>query len=341
MRNTALLLAGVAAAGALASQGAQAGATVDGIKEKGFVQCGVNSVGLPGFAEVDASNNWSGLDIDLCRAVAAALLGDATKVKYSPLNAKERFTALQSGEIDLLSRNTTWTSSRDSALGLHFAGVNYYDGQGFMVPRTAAIASALELSGIKVCVQSGTTSEANAADYFSANNMAFEAILAASAAESLSAYKDGRCGVITSDVSQLYAERLKLADPAEHLILADVISKEPLGPIVRQDDPKWATLIKWVHFALLNAEELGVSSETIDEAPASKKPEVRRLVGVDDLLGEQMGLSRDWAANILRSVGNYGEIYERHLGTDSNLDIPRGLNQLWNRGGIQYAPPIR
>ena len=231
--------------------------------------------------------------------------------------------------------------SRETDLGLTFAGVTYYDGQGFLVPRSAGKTSALELGGSKVCVQGGTTTEANLGDYFGANNMTYEPVVTTSAAESLAAYTEGKCGVITSDMSQLYAERSKLADAGEHVILPDAISKEPLGPVVRQDDPKWATLVKWVLFALVDADELGVGIDTIDDALASKKPDVRRLVGLDGTFGEQMGLSNDWAAKTLRVVGNYGDIYDRNLGINSKLGIPRGMNQLWSRGGIQYAPPIR
>jgi general L-amino acid transport system substrate-binding protein len=315
-------------------------ATLDAVKERGTLVCGVNQ-GLPGFSAPDASGKWTGFDVDFCRAVAAAVFGDADKVEYVPLSASERFDALASSKVDLLARNSTWTMSRETGLGLTFVGVTYYDGQGFMLPRSAGIFGALELGGSKVCVQAGTTSEANFADYFVANNMAYEAVVTASPAESLAAYQEGRCTVITSDVSQLYAERLRLPAPDEHLILPDTISKEPLGPVVRQDDPKWATLVKWVHFALLNAEELGVGMDTIDEAKASTKPDVKRLLGSEGTFGADMGLSGDWAVNVLKSVGNYGEIYDRSIGADSPLRIPRGLNQLWSLGGIQYAPPIR
>ena len=318
---------------------AAAASTLDKVRERGKIVCGVND-GLLGFAAIEGGGKWSGFDVDFCRAISAAIFADADKVEFVPLSTTERFRALASGRIDVLSRNSTWTMSRETELGLNFIGVTYYDGQGFMVPRSANITSALELSGAKVCVQSGTTSEANAEDYFKSNNMTMKAQVTATSEESLSAYKDGRCNVITSDVSQLYAERLKLAAPDEHMILADIISKEPLGPAVRQDDPKWTLLIKWVHFALLNAEELGVNSETVQEALGSEKPEVKRFVGTDGALGQQMNLSNDWAVNIVRLVGNYSEIFERHLG-DSKLGIPRGLNQLWTRGGIQYAPPMR
>jgi general L-amino acid transport system substrate-binding protein len=324
---------------AFAASTASAG-TLDTVRERGKLVCGVNE-GLAGFSIADAAGKWTGFDVDFCRAVAAAIFGNADRIEFAPLSTSERFEALKSGKIDILSRNSTWTMSRETDLDLTFVGVTYYDGQGFLVPRAAGVSSALELTGSKVCVQSGTTSESNVADYFAVNNMKLDAVLTTSHAGSLAAYRDGRCGVVTSDVSQLYAERSRLADPAEHVILADVISKEPLGPSVRQDDPKWATLVKWVHFALLNAEELGVGSATIDDALASTKPDVRRLLGIEGALGAQMGLTNDWVVTMMRSVGNYGEIYERNVGADSELGIPRGLNHLWSRGGIQYAPPMR
>jgi general L-amino acid transport system substrate-binding protein len=334
-----IIIAAAALAAATIAATAEA-ATLDTVKERGKLVCGVNQ-GLAGFAAPDAGGKWSGFDVDFCRAVAAAIFGDAEKVEYVPLSVGERFDALVGGKVDLLSRNSTWTMSREADLGLTFVGVTYYDGQGFMLPRAKGVVSALELSGSKVCVQAGTTSEANLADYFATNNMTYEAVVTGSAAESLTAYREGRCGVVTSDVSQLYAERLRLPDRDEHLILPDAISKEPLGPAVREDDPKWATLVKWVHFALLNAEELGVGLDTIEAALTSTKPNVRRLLGGEGTFGEDMGLAKDWAANMLKSVGNYGDIYDRNLGSGSPLGIPRGLNQLWGLGGIQYAPPIR
>lgn len=331
-------------AAALAVLGATAlgadAATLDSVKERGRLICGVNT-GLGGFATPGEGGAWSGFDVDFCKAVAAAILGEATKVEYVPLTAADRFEALKSGKIDVLSRNSTWTMGREVGFGITFVGVTYYDGQGFMVPRAANVFSALELDGSKVCVQGGTTTEANLADYFGANNMSYEAIVTASPAESIAAYAEGRCNVLTSDMSQLYAERLKLKDADEHIVLPDAISKEPLGPAVRMDDPAWATLVKWVYFALLNAEELGISSDTLGEAAASEKPEVKRFMGVDGAFGEEMGLSKDWAARAVGAAGNYAEIYERNLGVDSPLGIPRGMNQLWSRGGIQYAPPIR
>jgi len=327
------------AIGVLAAAPAAA-ATLDTVKERGRILCGVNT-GLAGFSSKDASGIWSGFDVDFCKAVAAAIFGDAGKVDYVPLTTADRFEALKAGKIDLLARNSTWTMGRETGLGLIFVGVTYYDGQGFMVSRASNVLSALELSGSKVCVQSGTTTEANLADFFAANNMTYEPVVTTTPDESIAAYKAGRCNTLTSDMSQLYAERLKLDVPDDHIILPDAISKEPLAPVVRGDDPEWATLVKWVHFALLNAEELGVASDNLAAAMTSEKPEVRRLVGAEGAFGEDMGLSKAWAANAIRAVGNYGEVYERNLGVDSPLGIPRGMNQLWNRGGIQYAPPIR
>jgi general L-amino acid transport system substrate-binding protein len=330
---------GIAAAAAGCIASVAGAATLDDVKARGELVCGV-SEGLLGFsAQKDGA--WSGFDVDFCRAVAAAVFGDADKVSYVPLSAADRFDALTEGKIDVLARNTTWTMGREAGLGVTFVGVTYYDGQGFLLPRSADVLSSLELADSKVCVQGETTSEANLADYFTANNMPYEAVITASPAESLAAYKEGRCGVISSDMSQLYSERQKLDDSDEHVVLADAISKEPLGPVVRVGDPHWATLVKWVHFALLDAEELGVRTTNLEEALASKKPDVRRLLGLDGAFGEDLGLSKDWVLNMIRSVGNYGEIYDRNLGADSDLAIPRGMNQLWNLGGIQYAPPVR
>jgi general L-amino acid transport system substrate-binding protein len=322
------------------SAGVAGAATLDDVKARGSLVCGVNE-GLFGFSAQDDAGVWTGFDADFCRAVAAAIFDDADKVEFVPMPLADRFTSLRDGEIDILSRNSTWTMGRETEFGLTFAGVTYYDGQGFMLPRSAEILSALELDGSTVCVLAGTTTEANLADYFGANNMSYEAIVTTSAAESLAAYEDGTCNVMTSDISQLYAARFQLDDSAEHVILAEAISKEPLGPVVREDDPKWATLVKWVHFALINAEELGVFSYNIDQALASKKPEVRRLVGLEGDFGEQLGLTNGWVVSMLRTVGNYGEIFDRSLGFGSELHIPRGMNQLWHLGGIQYAPPIR
>ncbi len=342
MRLSALLMAGTAAACAVAASDAQAGATLDGVKSKGFVQCGVNSSGLPGFATVDSSNNWSGLDIDLCRAVAAALLGDATKVKYTPLNAKERFTALQSGEIDVLSRNTTWTSSRESALGLNFAGVNYYDGQGFMAKKSLGVNSALELDGASVCVQAGTTTELNLTDYFRANNMKYNPVVYENNDEVNKAYEAGRCDVLTTDQSGLYATRVKMANADEHVILPEVISKEPLGPAVRQGDDEWADVVRWTLFAMIQAEEFGLTSANVDQVKGeTNNPDIQRFLGVIEEKGKELGMPNDFAVQIIKQVGNYGESFERNVGTNTPLKIERGLNALWKDGGLMYNPPFR
>jgi general L-amino acid transport system substrate-binding protein len=314
--------------------------TLNDVKQRGTLNCGVGQ-GLLGFSSMDDKNVWTGFDVDICRAVAAAIFGDPAKVTFTPLDAATRFTALQSNKVDLLSRNSTWTMSRESSLGLMFAGVAYYDGQGFLLRRDAGIDTALQLGGKTVCTQTGTTTELNLADYFGANDMALKVLALPTAEESLKAYEDRKCDVLTSDVSQLYAERLKLSAPDSHIILPEVISKEPLGPAVRQGDDQWFNLVKWTLYSLINAEELGVKSATIDDAVKSANPNIRRLVGTEGGFGAQMGVANDWAARAVRAVGNYGEIYERNVGTQSKLSIPRGLNALWTQGGIQYAPPVR
>ena len=314
--------------------------TLAAVKERGTLNCGV-SQGLLGFSSQDDKSNWRGFDVDICRAIAAAIFGDSSKVTFTPLDAASRFTALQSGEIDVLSRNSTWTMSRETSLGLMFVGVAYYDGQGFLLRREAGVETALQLGGKTVCAQTGTTSELNLSDYFRANDMALNVLALGTADETRKAYDLGKCDVLTSDVSQLYAERLKLAAPDSHIILPEVISKEPLGPVVRQGDDQWFNLVKWTLYALINAEELGLKSTTIDAALESASPDIRRLVGNEGEFGQQLGLDRNWAARAIRAVGNYGEIYERNVGTESRLSIPRGLNALWTRGGIQYAPPVR
>jgi general L-amino acid transport system substrate-binding protein len=316
------------------------GATLDSVKKKGFVQCGVNP-SLPGFSNADDTGKWTGLDVDLCRAVAAAVLGDASMVKFTPLTAKERLTALQSGEIDLLSRNTTWTLTRDSALGLHFAGVNYYDGQGFLTSKALGIKSAKELDGASICVLSGTTTELNVADYFRANAMEYRPVVFDTGDLTIKAFEAGRCDALTADHSQLYALRIKLAKPDEAMVLPDIISKEPLGPVVRQGDDDWFNIVRWALFAQVNAEELGVASSNVDEMKSSTNPEVRRLLGVEGDKGKGLGLSNDWAYAIVKQVGNYAEVFERNVGEQTPLKIERGLNALWTRGGLQYAPPVR
>ncbi len=326
---------------AAASATAYAGATLDAVKKKGFVQCGVNT-GVPGFASADDKGNWTGIDVDVCRAVAAAVFNDAGKVKYTPLTAKERFTALQSGEIDILSRNTTWTLTRDSSLGLNFAGVNYYDGQGFLIKKSLGVKSATELDGASFCIQAGTTTELNLADYFRANNMSYTPITFDKSSETASAFDAGRCDALTSDQSQLYALRIQLKDPGSAVVLPEIISKEPLGPVVRQGDDEWFNIVRWSLYAMLNAEEMGVSSKNVDKlASSSKDPGIRRLLGQQGIKGKGLGLSDTWAANIIKQVGNYGESFERNVGQGSPLKIARGINALWNKGGIQYAPPIR
>jgi len=337
-RHMLTAILGVAVAGAV-SAGASA-ATLDDIKAKGFVQCGV-SQGLPGFSNPDAAGNWTGLDVDLCKAVAAAVFGDATKVKFTPLSAKERFTALQSGEVDLLSRNTTWTMSRDTTLGLNFAGVNYYDGQGFMVRKSLGVKSGLELSGASVCTNTGTTTELNVADYFRANKMEYEIVAFEKADEVVAAYDAGRCDVYTTDQSGLYAQRLKLTAPDDHIVLPEIISKEPLGPVVRQGDDLWFNLVKWTHFAMLNAEELGVTKANVDEMANSDNPEIKRLLGKEGEFGTSIGVSNDWAYQIIKQVGNYAEAFEANVGPNTPLAISRGKNALWTNGGLQYGMPVR
>ena len=341
MRLVTQLAAGTAVAYVATFGVAEAGETLDAIKAKGFIQCGV-STGLAGFSNPDDAGNWSGLDVDVCRAVAAALFGDADAVKYTPLTAKERFTALQSGEVDLLSRNTTWTLTRDSALGLDFTGVTYYDGQGFMAPTALGVKSALELDGASVCVQPGTTTELNLADYFRANNMSYEPVVIERLEEVRTAYDQGRCDVYTTDQSGLYAERTVLTNPDEHIILPEVISKEPLGPVVRHGDQEWGDVVRWTLYAMLEAEELDVTSQNVDDQKANAtNPNIRRLLGVEGDMGEALGLPNEWAYNVIKQVGNYSEIFEANVGQGTPLKIERGLNALWSEGGLQYAMPVR
>jgi general L-amino acid transport system substrate-binding protein len=314
--------------------------TLNTVKSRGMLNCGANGT-LAGFGLPDAQGNWTGLDVDFCRAVAAAIFNDPTKVKFSPLTAKDRFTALQSGEVDVLARNTTWTSSRDTALGLNFTGINYYDGQAFMVRKSIKVNSALELNDASVCVQQGTTTELNLADYFRANRMKFKSVTFATSNEALKAYDSARCDAYTTDASGLYAERLRLATPNDHIVLPEIISKEPLGPAVRHGDDQWFDIVKWVHFAMITAEELGITKANVDEQQKSDNPEVKRLLGSEGKHGEALGLTNDWAYRMIKHVGNYGEIFERNVGQGSPLKIARGLNALWTKGGLQYAPPIR
>lgn len=338
---TKIILSAVAGAAALTIGAHAASAqTLEAVQEKGYIQCGV-STGLAGFSNTDDAGEWTGLDVDFCRAMAAAVFDDPAAVRFSPLSAVERFTALQSGEIDVLSRNTTWTMSRDTALGLNFVGVTFYDGQGFMVPAELNVDSALQLSGASVCVQSGTTTELNLTDYFSSNNMEYNPVVFEGLEEVNAAYNAGRCDVYTTDSSGLYAIRLTLDNPDDHVVLPELISKEPLGPSVRRGDDQWFGIAKWVYYGLVYAEELGISSENLEEMLASENPDVRRALGGDGTFGADMGLENDWLVKVIRHVGNYGEIFERNVGADSPLQIERGLNALYTDGGMQYGMPIR
>ena len=334
-----LITAAFAAAVALA--GSSAGAqTLNTIKSRGILNCGAN-VGLAGFGIPDNQGKWTGFDVDFCRALAAAIFNDPSKVKFVPTTGQNRFTALQSGDVDVLVRNTTWTSSRDTSLGLNFTGITYFDGQGFIVRKELKVKSALELNDAAVCVGQGTTTELNLADYFRANKMKLKTVTFATNDDVVKAYEAGRCDVFTTDASGLYAERLRFAKPDEHMVLPEIISKEPLGPSVRHGDDQWFDIVKWTHFAMLTAEELGVTSKTVDQALKSDNPDVKRLVGAEGNYGEQLGLTKDWAYRIIKHIGNYDEVFERNIGQGSPLKIARGINALWNKGGLQYAPPIR
>ena len=332
---------GAALGAVLLGSAANAAATLDAVKAKGFVQCGV-SQGLPGFSNADDAGNWTGLDVEMCRAVAAAIFGDGSKVKFSPLSAKQRFTALSSGEIDILSRNTTWTMTRDTQLGLNFAGVNYYDGQGMMVPTALGVKSATELDGANICTNTGTTTELNITDYFRSNKMSFNLIAFEKADEVVAAYDAGRCDVYTTDRSGLAAQRGKLTKPDSHVVLPEIISKEPLGPVVRQGDDQWFNIVRWTLNALINAEELGITQANAKaRLRGTENPAIKRLLGSEGKFGEELGLSNDWALNAIIAVGNYGESYERNVGPNTPLKLDRGVNALWSDGGILYAAPIR
>jgi general L-amino acid transport system substrate-binding protein len=321
---------------------AHAGKTIDAIKARGQVICGVNP-SLPGFAAADSQGNWTGFDVDICKAVSATVLSDATKVKWTPLNASQRFAALQSGEIDVLSRNTTWTLTRDASLGLNFTGVTYYDGQGFMVTKKSKITSAKQLKGATVCVQSGTTTEKNLADYSKAMKLNMKPVVFETQEATNKAYFTGRCQVYTTDASGLASVRNKEAtNPADHLILPDLISKEPLGPSVRRGDDEWFAIVKWVVFALIEAEEYGITQANVDQMKSSSTdPVVQRILGTSEDTGKLLGLDKDWAYRAIKAVGNYGEMFERNLGPNSTLKLPRGANNLWSKGGLIYAPPVR
>ncbi|MGP4844509.1 amino acid ABC transporter substrate-binding protein [Marinobacter sp. 1Y8] len=341
MKKLISLAAGTAAlVGTLMTGSAMAASTLDSVKEKGHLQCGVTS-GLPGFSQPDDKGAWTGIDVDTCRAIAAAVFGKGSEVEFTPLTAKERFTALQSGEIDVLSRNTTWTLTRDASLGLNFAGVNYYDGQGFLVKKDLGVKDAEELDGATVCIQAGTTTELNLADYFRAKGMKFKPLVFDTSEQTVQGFAAGRCDVLTSDRSQLAALRSKLTDPNSAIILPNTISKEPLGPVVRQGDDQWFNIVKWVLSVQINAEELGVTMDNVDEMKKSDNPNIQRLLGTDGDMGEKLGLPADFGYKVVKEVGNYGEMYNRNVGPDTALGLDRGINALWNDGGIMYAPPVR
>jgi general L-amino acid transport system substrate-binding protein len=317
---------------------ASAQSTLDAVRKKGFLQCGI-STGIAGFSAPDSKGVWRGIDVDMCRAIAAAVFGDAAKVRYTPLTTQQRFTAIQSGEVDVLARNSTWTLSRDTTLGLNFVGVNYYDGQGFMVPKKLNVKSAKQLNGATICVQPGTTTELNLADYFRANRMTFKPVVIEKLEEVLNAYFNGRCDAFSTDQSGLVALRASRAPkPDEHVILPELISKEPLGPAVRHGDDRWFDIVKWTLFAMVEAEELGLTSKNIDEQAKSPNPGVQRFVGANGDMGKMLGLDNKWAYNIVKQVGNYGESFDANL---KSLGFERGLNRLWNQGGLMYVPPIR
>jgi general L-amino acid transport system substrate-binding protein len=319
---------------------ASAAQTLNTVKSRGILHCGAH-VGLAGFGLPDKEGNWAGFDVDFCRAIAAAIFNDPKKVKFIPTTAQNRFTALQSGDVDVLIRSTTWTLSRDTSLGLNFTSTTYYDGQGFIVRKSLNVKTALELGDAAVCVGQGTTTELNLADYFRANKMKLKTVTFATNDDVVKAYEAGRCDVFTTDASGLYAERLRFAKPEEHIVLPDIISKEPLGPSVRHGDDQWFDIVRWMHFAMVTAEELGVTSKNLDEMLKSTNPDIKRLLGTEGNYGEQLGLTKDWAYRIIRHMGNYGESFERNIGEGSPLKIARGLNALWTKGGLQYAPPIR
>ncbi|MGO4572673.1 amino acid ABC transporter substrate-binding protein [Microvirga sp. 2TAF3] len=314
--------------------------TLQKAKDRGHILCGT-STGIAGFSQADSQGNWAGFDVDICRALAAAIFNDADKIRFIPLTSKDRLTALQSGEIDVLPRTTTWTLSRDAGQGLNFTAVNYYDGQGFQVRKGANIKSVRELDGASICTVQGTTNELNLADYFRTNGLKYQVVTYQGIDDTVKAYEGGRCDALSTDMSQLVSYRLKMANPDDHMLLPEVISKEPLGPYVRQGDDQWFDIVRWTVFALLNAEEFGVTQSNVGEMLKSDNPEVRRLLGLEGKYGEGLGLTADWVVRIVRHVGNYGESFERNLGSKSKIGLPRGINSLWSKGGIQFAPPIR
>ena len=341
MPKPSLTPAALAIAAAAFALPAHAGKTLDAVKARGQLVCGVNTSG-PGFSNADSQGRWTGLDVDFCRAVAAAVLNDASKVKFVPLNSQQRFTSLQSGEIDVLSRNSTWTLTRDASLGVVFAGINYFDGQGFMVPKKLKIDSARKMNGATVCVQAGTTSEKNVADYFGANQMKYKPVVFDTAEAITSAFFAGRCQVYTTDMSDLAGARTKAPVADDYVILPQVISKEPLGPSVRRGDDEWFQIVRWTLYAMIDAEENGLTQANVDQQKtASKDPNVQRFLGVTEDTGKLLGLDKEWAYRVVKQVGNYGESFERNLGPKSPVGLPRGVNNLWTQGGLMYAPPIR
>ena len=340
MKSNVGKLISTAAVALTVTAGANAG-TLDDVKAKGFIQCGV-SQGVPGFSNADDSGNWTGIDVDGCRATAAAVFGDAQKVKFTPLSSKERFAALTSGEVDMLSRNTTWTYTRDTSLGLDFTAVNFYDGQGFMVRKDLGVETALDLDGATVCTEQGTTTELNMADFFRKHQLEYVPVVVQKVDEAVAAYASGRCDVYTTDKSGLAAQRTKLANPNDHIVLPETISKEPLGPVVRHGDNQWKDVVTWAIFAQVNAEEMGISSKNVAKIKSeTKDPGILRLLGAEGNMGAALGLDANWAYNIISQVGNYEEVFERNIGPNTPVGLPRGVNKLWTDGGVMYAPPIR
>ncbi|TAJ82960.1 MAG: amino acid ABC transporter substrate-binding protein [Reyranella sp.] len=334
----------LAVCGAMVSHAGQAlaGKDLDAVKARGTLICGVAVGGIAGFMTVDSQGKWTGMNVDVCRAISAAIFGDSEKVKYVPLSGQQRFTALQSGEVDLLSNNSTWTLTRDSALGLDFVGITYYDGQGFMVPKKLGVKSAKELNGASICVLSGSTSELNIADYFRTNKMTFRPVLFEDPDQSRAAFFSGRCDAYSGDQARLYATRAANApNPDDYIVLPEIISKEPLGPVVRHGDNQFADIVRWAQYALLEAEEYGITAKNVDEMLKSENPSIKRILGVTPGMGKALGVDEKWVYNIIKQVGNYGESFDRNVGKDSPLKVERGQNALWTQGGLQYAPPIR
>jgi general L-amino acid transport system substrate-binding protein len=338
-----LMVAMAAALAAILQAGpAQAGKDLDAVKARGQLICGVAVGGIAGFMTVDSQGKWTGMNVDICRGISAALFGDSEKVKYVPVSGQQRFTALQSGEVDLLSNNSTWTLTRDTALGLDFVGVTYYDGQGFMVPKKLGVKSAKELNGASICVLTGSTSELNIADYFRTNKMTFKPVLFEDPDQSRAAFFNGRCDAYSGDQARLYATRAANApNPDDYVILPEIISKEPLGPAVRHGDNQFADIVRWVQYAMIEAEEYGITSKNVDEMVKSDNPAIKRILGVTPGMGKALGVDEKWVYNIIKQVGNYGESFDRNVGKDSPLKVERGQNALWTQGGLQYAPPIR